>query len=266
MKTKEILLLKILTIYLIKRGIRMKKISLNNNLRFPSIIAGKIKFSTNRYNNETFCDENDMLFSGDSVVIEKSNKITTFDMLLLLQIVEYYQKNKDKSMLINKNNTSELEFEKEDKDMYLKEIYNMCENKDSEHNIKYKSLQIEQKKQYIFNLLKEKIDNENYKKYNIYPKTDDCYKLRIEVSELLKARGLKNQIENRKVIMNSLETLFSTYFKFYFLKDELKQKFKEVKSNKIYKEWKGEISELFQKHKSQQKIEKHICRRSNTST
>lgn len=241
----------------------MSKRELNNICRFPSLLGGKLSFS-NRVNNIKINDkkeiikdynndfkDNKFFFSGNNVVLEKSREISTFDILLLLQIIETHQKYKDNSLLVT-NENYEHTYDENDKKKFLDEIKKYCEG-EGKNEYRAVSSNERKRKEYLADLLQKKVDESNYNEYKMYADSEESYLIDIDVSVLLKARGLRNQIENRMIIESSLNNLFNTSLTYYFLNDSLVQKIKDIKKNKQYKDWKFEVKEYFIKNRFKSK-------------
>lgn len=230
------------------------KKTLNNFCKFPSILGGKLNLSNtatslNEFvdiNSEDFVDKK-FFFSGNSVVIEKSREITSFDMLLLLQILEFHQKYKTESVITD-NELYKHSYTDEEKNKYLDYLKSYCQNEGKEaYEESLKDL--ETKNRFLSNVIQMKVDEDNFKKFKIYAESRESYSIAINVADLLKARRLRNQIENRKIVENSLRRLFSTDLVYYFLDEKLQIKIKDIKKNKHYKDWKDEVKECFYKNK-----------------
>lgn len=241
---------------------------LNNHCKFPSIIGGKLKIMTNTKKNidmslidreaialieeDSFRDRN-LFFSGNSVVVESFRMLSSFDMLLLLQIVEYHQKMRNSELIEHKE--YKITLDQEDKDLYKNDVFVKCfDDINSEEYEKANSIEDEdQQRQYILNLIQKKADEQNRKKYDMFAIERENYCIKIDVAELLQQRGLRNQIENREVIKNSLLNLFNTSFGFYFFKESISEKIAECKKGKKYIEWKEDVKEIFFKNRNRTK-------------
>lgn len=241
---------------------------LNNHCNFPTILGGKLKIMTNQKNvvdlthidrdaialieEDSFRDRN-LFFSGNSVVVESFRILSSFDMLLLLQIVEYHQKMKNSETTEHKE--YKITLDQEDKDLYKNEIIVKCfDDINSEEYEKANSIENEdEQREYVLNLIQKKADEQNRKKFDMYAISRENYCIKIDVAELLKQRGLRNQIENRAVIKNSLLNLFNTSLAFYFFKDSVSEKIKEAKKGRKYIEWKEDVKDIFFKNKIRSK-------------
>lgn len=254
----------------------MTKTKLINQCKFPAMIAGKMKLTQVKSRktdkdilseeidfelkeNNDFLDKN-LFFSGNTVVVEQRVPVSSFDLFLLLQIVEFHQKMKNSVILENKK--YKRTFDDEDKQLYKNEVLTKCFNDiDSVEYETYNTLveNQEARKNYVLDLIQAKADEQNKIKWNMFAIEKENYYIEIDVIELLKARKIKNQIENREVIRNSLLNLFDASFCFYFLKDSIAEKIKDCKKGKKYAEWKDEVREIFNKNKSRTKqFHRHI--------
>lgn len=246
---------------------------LKNNCKFPPILGGKIRLSSNTkeedvsniidINSEDFVDKK-FFFSGNSVVVEKSREISPHDILLLLQIIEFHQKFKNESV-VTISDKFEHTYSQEDKEKYIDLIRSYCQGEGKEAFQAVKNDE-EAKARFLADLFQSKVDEENYNNFKIYANSKESYSIKIDVADLLKARGLRNQIENRKVVENSLKRLFNTSLVYYFLNETLQNKIKDIKKNKKYKEWKDEVKTCFykNKHKSS-RFYRHIIEAMNVN-
>ena len=249
---------------------------LNNHCNFPNILGSKLKITNlmKKIQNTTSFDvtveeesfrDNNKFFSGNNVVIEQRRPVSSFDMLLLLQIVEYHQKYKTSELIEHKE--YKITLDQEDKDLYKNEIIVKCfDDINSEEYEKANSIENEeQQREYILNLIQKKADEQNRKKYDMFAVEKENYFIEIDTAELLKQRGIRNKLENRIVIKNSLFNLLDNILSFYFFKDSVAEKIKEAKKGKKYAEWKDEVKDIFikNKHKTKQ-FHRHILENMST--
>ena len=221
---------------------------LNNTLKFPSIL-GKIDLETSKVVKNVLEDK--YTFNGNKVVLEKKNNISTFDMILLLQLIESSQKINSEMVSKEDYKTS---YTKEERSDYLSFVKKYCEEGEGKETYDSLKNDKEGRLSYISKLVQEKLDDDNLEKYKMFAESSENYKMKIDVGMLLKARNLSNKVENRAVIVNSLENLFSTVIKFYFLNEDLSNDFKKIKQNKQYSEWKVDIKSHFLKNKRKSKM------------
>lgn len=230
---------------------------LKNVCKFPPLLGGKIRLSnlSNKKDepttivdmrSENFVDKK-FFFSGNSVVVEKSREISSFDVLLLLQIIEFHQKFKSESE-ITESDKFKYSFSENDKERYADYLRAYCQGEGKEAYLEAAKDE-ETRRRFLADLVQSKVDEENYNKFKIYANSKESYSIKIDVADLLKARGLRNQVENRKIVANSLRRLFNTNLTYYFLNEKMQGKIKEIKKNKHYSEWKDEVKEYFYKNK-----------------
>lgn len=160
-----------------------------------------------------------------------------------------------KNSEITEHKEYKLTFDDEDKDLYKDEVIVKCfDDVNSEEFDTYNSIEDEsEQKKYIYNLIQKKADEQNRKKFDMFAISRENYCIKIDVAELLKQRGIKNQIDHRNVIRNSLLNLFNTSLGFYFFKDSVSEKIKEVKKGRKYIEWKEDVKDIFFKNRNRSK-------------
>ena len=139
---------------------------LNNHCNFPNILGSKLKITNlmKKIQNTTSFDvtveeesfrDNNKFFSGNNVVIEQRRPVSSFDMLLLLQIVEYHQKYKTSELIEHKE--YKITLDQEDKDLYKNEIIVKCfDDINSEEYEKANSIENEdEQREYVLNLIQK---------------------------------------------------------------------------------------------------------------
>jgi hypothetical protein len=225
----------------------MKKQMNNNIIRFPSILGSRFRVSTSKYvdNGQEITDMDNYIFYGNKIVLKfRGPALNAYDMWLYFQIIENFQK---KSVsIVSKVNYEEDEFislkEKkllyeEYKEKYKKELFHMYG---------------EEKK--VF--LKTKIDEEIEKRLkliekDLYLNTKNSVMTKMCLDEVLKDRGLVNNIRSRESVFYSLEKLQSTGLTWFVLNEELSEDFKKIKAkhSNNYSLYKEELKSHFEKNK-----------------
>ncbi|BFU77296.1 hypothetical protein ALC152_05110 [Arcobacter sp. 15-2] len=233
---------------------------LNNTVKFPNLL-GKIDLETSRVMENVL--EEKYSFNGNNIVLERKNNISTNDMILLLQLIESSQKMNSELVM---NDNYKTTYTDDERSSYISSVKKYC--LEGEGREIYQSFKDDKEGRlaYISKLVQERLDKDNLEKYKMYFESDENYKLKVDIGMLLKARNLVNKVENRAVIVNSLENLFGTVIKFYFLNEDLSNDFKKIKQNKTYSEWKDEVKSHFIKNKRKSKMFlRHLIEKMNVS-
>ncbi len=237
--------------------------TLNNTARIPHILGSKLQMASGR-TVDIFAEEEDkFVFYGNDIVLERSRPITTYNTILFLQIINFYQQFVEKRELID-NEDYKFSFTNDDRNKHIKDVKESClhgENKDL-----FLTLGKDEKLNYIDKLIQEKKDNELLEETNnkMYLNTDKNIKINIDTGMLLRSRGTRSSLNTRTYIFNSLRELQSTTMTWYILPDSLKKEFVKIKSNKSYGEYKEELTKFFMRNKGKCKIQvRNLIERTN---
>lgn len=224
------------------------KIKNNNVIRFPAILGARFRVNNSKSieNNTEITDIDNYIFYGNKIVLKFRGPIlNAYDMWLYFQIIESFQKKHISLITKMKDIITDPELSIESKKIIYEDIK-------LKHKRELLNLTPEERK--IF--LKEKIDSvvkereENIDK-DLYVASKNSVVTKMDLGEILKERGLVNNIRSRDSVFASLEKLQSVGLTWFILKEELTEGFKKIKSkhNNNYSLYKEELKTYFENNK-----------------
>lgn len=224
----------------------MKKNNSNNNvIRFPGLIGSRFRVSTSKTSNNKIDDIDNYVFYGNKLVLKfRGPTLNSYDMWLYFQLIESFQKKTSSS-------------EKKDEFVFDEEI--SIDTKKilfDEYKEKYRPqlnyLELNEKKDFIKNKIDEEISKRIEKiEKELYLNSSESIVTNIDLGDILKDRGLINNVRNRESISYSLERLQSIGLTWYVLSDELSSEFKQIKAkyNNNSSLYKDELKKHFESNK-----------------
>lgn len=224
------------------------KIKNNNVIRFPAILGARFRVNNSKSieNNTEITDIDNYIFYGNKIVLKFRGPIlNAYDMWLYFQIIESFQKKHISLITKMKDIITDPELSIESKKIIYEDIK-------LKHKRELLNLTPEERK--IF--LKEKIDSvvkEREEKIDkdLYVASKNSVVTKMDLGEILKERGLVNNIRSRDSVFASLEKLQSVGLTWFILKEELTEGFKKIKSkhNNNYSLYKEELKTYFENNK-----------------
>lgn len=226
----------------------------NNIIRFPAILGARFRVNNSKTSTNLLIQTKEgmevdgidnCIFYGNKLVLRfYGASLNLYDLWLYFQIIEKYQKNPYK---IEEKVEFDIDYELS---MDAKKILF------EEYKVKYKNdmFHLDGGERKLF--LKNKIDEEIEKRIekiekDLYLNSKESIVTDIDFGEILKDRGLLNDVKSRESIVSSLERLNSVGLSWHVLSEELSNDFKKIKqkhnnNSTLYKE---ELKQHFDKYK-----------------
>lgn len=213
-----------------KTTIKTKPVITNNTITFPTVLASRFRTNLTTDTVEIVGNEDKFIFYGDKIVLKFAG-ITpnTSDMWLYFQIIEHFQKRN--YVLDDKT--------EEEHNKYLDNCLSLEAKKElfESYKLSYKNeldkiYGVEEKKAFLRNKIDLEIERRKQEIESIlYITSKQNVVIDINISDLLKDRGLANDIHNKTVIANSLSRLSRVGIDWFIMNDKLVEEVKALKKS-----------------------------------